>query len=105
MLHLRDKGYRCCYPVPASTTGDSYRYSVLVTEKALVEYVRVDRGNLDDARLQSQVNSEQNVYDLLVLVYIQGQPMGKMTTPPTERLLYSAGKYVGGIDNTLQVTL
>ena len=105
MLHLRDKGYRCCYPVPTSVTRKRTPYSVQMTEKALAEYVRYDRGSLDDAGCESEVNSEQNVFDVLILVYVQGQPMGTMKTPPSEQLLYSTGQYVGGIDNTLQVVI
>ena len=103
MLHLRDRGYRCCYPVPAFTSGDRCPYSVLITEKSLEEYVSFDQVTPGDTRRESSLNCEQSFYDVLVLVYVKGQPMGKMKTPPSERLLYSAGQYVGGIDTTLQV--
>lgn len=106
MLHLRDKGYRCSYPIPISLSGGSCTYSVLLTERELDTYARLDHTSLD-TESNEDVNCKQNVkkFDVRVLVYVQGQPMGKMKTPPSKQLLYSTGQYVGGIDHVLQVAL
>ena len=106
MLHLRNKGYRCSYPIPAAVTGERDMYSVVLTEEQLDAFVSLDQTRLD-VQCKTDVNySKQNgkKFDVRVLVYVEGQPMGKMKTPPSERLLYATGQYVGGMDLALQVS-
>ena len=104
MLHLNDRGYRCPYPIPASVSEECSLYSVVLTEKQLDAYVSVDHAK-HGSRREGDVNIDhiERVFNVRVLGYVPGDPMGKMKTPPSESLLYSTGQYVGGMDLVLQV--
>ena len=104
MLHLNDRGYRCPYPIPASVAGECSIYSVVLTEKQLDAYVSVDHTKHGNGREGGvSIEHTERVFNVRVLGYVPGHPMGTMKTPPSERLLYSTGQYVGGMDLVLQV--